>query len=138
MARKPKTGSIYLRGQTYWLKYYRNGQCFRESSRSNNYDDAERLLKQRQGEIVTGKFAGLTPERVRVSQLLEELIEDYREREIRSLEKCECRIRKNLIPAVGDIRATEFGTNHVKAYKRKRRCEKAANGTTAARLPAGL
>lgn len=129
MARKPRVGTIYRRGEVWWIKYYRSGRPFYESSRSDKYDDAERLLKRRQGEIVTGKFAGLEPERVRIVQLLEELIEDYRDREIRSLGKCECRIRKNLIPTLGEVRAAEFGTHHVKAYIRKRRREKVANAT---------
>ena len=127
--RKPKLGSIYQRGNVLWIKYYRSGQPIRESSHSDRYEDAELMLKRRQGEIAVGRFAGLKPERIRVRQLLEELIEDYRDREIRSLAKCECRIRKNVIPALGDIRAADFGTEHVKRYKRRRKREGAANAT---------
>ena len=128
-SRRPKLGSIYPRGNVLWIKYYRKGQPIRESSRSGDYEDALRLLKRRQGEIAVGKFAGLKPERIRVSELLEELIEDYRDREIRSLDKCECRIRKNLLPALGDARAADLGTQHIKRYKRQRRREGVANAT---------
>jgi hypothetical protein len=67
--RKPKLGSIYQRRKkqpdgsiitlsTWWIKYYRSGRPVRESSHSDNFAEAARLLKRRQGEIVTGKFAG--------------------------------------------------------------------------------
>ena len=50
MARNPKLGSIYQRGGVWWLKYDRNGMPYRESSGSESYTDAERLLKRRVGE----------------------------------------------------------------------------------------
>jgi len=70
--RRPKLGSIYQRTKkqpdgsvialpTWWIKYYRDGQPFRESSHSKDFAEAERLLERRQGEIVTGRFAGLEP-----------------------------------------------------------------------------
>jgi hypothetical protein len=30
--------SIYKRGKVYWIKYYRNGKPFRESTKSNKAD----------------------------------------------------------------------------------------------------
>ncbi len=41
---RPKFGSIYSRNRVWWIKYCRNGQPYRESSHSENYADAERLL----------------------------------------------------------------------------------------------
>jgi len=38
-------GSMYKRGNTYWLKYYRNGKPYYESSGSTKEADAKRLLK---------------------------------------------------------------------------------------------
>jgi len=131
MAKRPRFGSIYRRGRIWWIKYYRPGdpKPVRESSRSERRADAERLLKRRQGEIVTGKFIGLGPERITVSQLLDELIEDYRFREIRSLKQCVLRINKNLRPAVGKIRAAVFRTADIRKYIRQRREQGAANAT---------
>lgn len=40
-------GSVYLRGGTWWVKYYRAGQPSRESSHSCDRTVAERLLAQR-------------------------------------------------------------------------------------------
>ena len=37
----------------------------------------ERLLKRRLGEIVTGKFAGLGRERIRMAELLNDVVQDH-------------------------------------------------------------
>jgi hypothetical protein len=38
------TGHIYQRGRIWWVKYYRNGQAYFESSHSERAEEAERLL----------------------------------------------------------------------------------------------
>jgi hypothetical protein len=53
-------GMIYKRGNTFWIKYYRNGKPFYESSGSDKETDAKKLLKSREGSIVDGKFQGLS------------------------------------------------------------------------------
>jgi integrase len=128
-ARKPKLGSVYRRGSIWWIKYYHRGRCFRESSHSSNYEDAQRLLKRRQGEIVTGRFAGVGPERVTVGELLDDLLEDYRMRGRASLRMTEARLRKNLYPFFGELRAADFTSSHVRAYILRRQQEGAAAAT---------
>jgi integrase len=127
--RKPKLGSVYLRGSIYWIKYYRNGQPFRESSESEAYEEAERLLKRRQGEIVTGKFAGLTPERVRIGRLIDLVIEDYEDNGRRNLRDVKWRAERHLRPKLAEIRAADFGTNQIKRYVSDRRRAGAADAT---------
>ena len=48
-------GSIYKRGEVFWIKYYRHGKPYRESSKSDQITRAQRLLKKREGEIVEGE-----------------------------------------------------------------------------------
>jgi len=127
--RKPRTGSIYARGGTYWIKYYRRGQAFRESSHSDSYEEAERLLKRRQGEVVTGKFAGLTVERIRMAELFNDVVEDYVIKGRRSLAQLESRLKNHLRPAFGEIRAAEFSTGNIKRYIARRRHDEASNAT---------
>lgn len=62
-------GMIYKRGKTYWIKYYRNGKPYRESTRSHKETDAKRLLKRREGEISEGKLPGIYFDRVRFDEL---------------------------------------------------------------------
>lgn len=124
-------GSVYLRGDVYWIKYYRNGKPKRESSHSKKRDDALRLLKQRQGEIVTGKYIGVGPEKIRLSALFEMVIDDYIDKEKRDLYIVKKRIEKHLDSALGKVRAADFGTDHVKKYIRDRKAsaKKPSNAT---------
>src|SRR5262245_44038380 len=71
-------GRIYLRGKIWWVRYYRNGQEFNESSRSEKEADAKKLLKKRLGEIALGRFVGPKAEKVMLSDLAEDLFTDYR------------------------------------------------------------
>jgi len=128
-ARKPQLGSVYLRGEIYWIKYYCAGKPCRESSHSREYEDAERLLKRRQGEIVSGKFAGTAIERIRIAELFDDLVEDYRLNNRSSLVQLRSRIKKHLKSAFASIRAAELSTNHLKRYINIRLQAEAAHAT---------
>ena len=41
-------GSIYRRGEIYWIKYYRAGKAYYESAESTKELEAKRLLKLRE------------------------------------------------------------------------------------------
>jgi len=73
-----KDGHIYKRGTIYWLKYYRAGKPLYESTKSNREVDARRLLRRRLGQITEGAFLGLHPEKVRIDELANDLLNDYR------------------------------------------------------------
>jgi hypothetical protein len=62
-------GMICKQGKTYWIKYYRNGKPYFESSKSQKESDAKRLLKKREGEISLGKLPGVYFDRVRFDEL---------------------------------------------------------------------
>jgi hypothetical protein len=47
-------GSIYKRGPLWWVQYCRDGQRFRESTRSTVKEDAVRLLRNREGQLGIG------------------------------------------------------------------------------------
>ena len=40
---------IYKRGETYWVKYYRNGKPYYESSKSHKETDAEKTFETERG-----------------------------------------------------------------------------------------
>jgi integrase len=140
MAKKRGFGSVYhqkrrgLDGNmvslpTWWIKYSKGGQIFRESSGSYDRREAEKLLKKRLGEVVTGRFGGLKPERIKFVELANEVIEDYRENERATIADVERRLRLHLLPELGEIRAADFGTRDLKCYITKRRKDGAENAT---------
>ncbi len=130
MARRPNgTGSIYLRGRIWWVQYYRQGRPFNESSKSTEKADAEKLLRKRLGEIAEGRFQGLTPERITIRQICELVCEDYQISGKRSAATIAYRIQRHIVPAVGTVRASQFGSLHIQRYIARRREEGAADST---------
>ncbi|GAB4389923.1 MAG: hypothetical protein Kow0025_18470 [Thermodesulfovibrionales bacterium] len=112
-------GMIYLRGKTYWIKYYRNGKPFYESAKSGKESDAKRLLKSREGQIADGKFQGLRIEKIRFDELAEDLKRDYRVNSRKSLERAE-RSVKALAAYFGGVRAVDITTDRIQAFVDKR------------------
>ena len=112
-------GYVYKRGDIYWLKYYRHGKPYRESSKSDKITKAQRLLKKREGEIAEGKLPGIYFDKVTFNQLAEDFLTDYRINGKDTLSKAE-RSVKYLKEFFGDMKATEITTDKVKTYIDKR------------------
>jgi integrase len=123
------TGCVYLRGNVWWIKYHRNGRPSLESSRSSDRDEAERLLKVRLGDIASGRAIGNHPERVRMTELFEDVVDDYRIHRRASIDDVESRIKLHLGPAFGHLRAVDFTSSDVKRYVSNRRSQKAEDST---------
>lgn len=121
-------GSNYKRGQVFWIKYYRNGKPYRESTKSTKESDAKRLLKKREGEIADGRLPGIYFDRVRFDELAEDLVTDYRIRGLKSGQKVGISISR-LKGHFGGVKVPEVNTARIKAYIAQRLDEGAANAT---------
>jgi len=110
----PKTGGC-VEGETYWIKYYRNGKPYRESTHSSKITKADKLLKKREGEIAEGKLPGIYFDKVTFDELAEDFLTDYRINGRDTINKAE-RSVKYLKEAFGGMRATDITTAKVKAY----------------------
>jgi len=121
-------GSIYLRGKTYWIKYYRAGKPYRESSNSAKETDAKRLLKLREGQIEEGKFPGLRVEKILFDELAEDLITDYQMNGKKSLDRAELSI-KHLKAFFSGRKVRDIASDLIKSYMVQRQEESASNGT---------
>jgi integrase len=108
-------GSIYKRGNIYWIKYYRNGKPYRESSESKKEADAKRLLKKREGEISSGKLPGIYFEKVRFDELAESFLADYRINQKKSLERAEHSV-SHLKDSFEGFRIVDITTPRIQAY----------------------
>ena len=131
MSRPRGTGSIYLQkgSSVWWIKYYRNGRPYRESTHTPDLGKAKQFLKQRLAEITTGNFCGPRAERIRVEELAEDFLRDYRINGRKSISDAEGRWRLHLKPFFGNLRAVEVSSDLVARYVDDRQHAKAENAT---------
>jgi integrase len=108
-------GSIYKRGNVYWIKYYRNGKPYRESTKSLKEADAKRLLKKREGEISQGKLPGIYFDKVRFDELAEDFLRDYRINQKKSLVRAQ-RSVNHLKKSFEGFRVLDITTPQIEAY----------------------
>jgi hypothetical protein len=73
-------GSIYLRGGIYWVKYYRNGKPYRESTHLKTEKKAEKFLLMREGQVAAGLFPELRVEKTKFADLAKDYLLDQGER----------------------------------------------------------
>src|SRR6266568_2456776 len=130
--RRPKgTGSVYKRvdSPVWWIKYSRNGKAYRESSRTTDRHKAEKMLRHRLAEISFGAFIGPQAERVRVDELAEDLLRDYRINSRKSLDDVTARWTLHLRPFFGVLRAVDVTSERLARYVDARQKEGAKNAT---------
>ena len=124
---KDKDGTI-KESPVFWIKYYRAGKPYRESTHSEKEGDAKRLLKLREGQIAENRFPGLRVEKIRFEELAEDLINDYKVNNKKSIDRAE-RSVKNLQSFFEGIRAVDITTDRIKTYILQRQEEGIENGT---------
>jgi integrase len=121
-------GSVYKRGNTYWIQYYRHGKPYRESTKSKKEADAKRLLRKREGEISEGKLPGIYFDRVTFDELAEDFLRDYRINQRKSLARAE-RSTGHLKRYFEGYSAPNINSPRIGAYIESRLKEGAANAT---------
>jgi hypothetical protein len=117
-------GELKQRGRVWWIRYYRNGQRFEESSGSTKKGAAIDLLKIREGDGAHG--LPVTPKmgRLRFEEAAADVLNDYRTNGKRSVDEVERRIAKHLQPFFGGRRMTAITTAEVRAYIASRQGER--------------
>ena len=108
-------GMIYQRGEVFWIKYYRNGKPYRESSKSTKEQDAKRLLKKREGEIANGRLPGIYFDRIRFEEIAEDFLKDYRLNEKKSQAKAQ-RSVNHLAKFFEGFRVVDITTPKIQDY----------------------
>jgi len=121
-------GMIYKRGKVYWIKYYRSGKPFRESTKSHKAADAKRLLKKREGDDANGKLPGVYFDKVTFTELSEGFLLNYRLKEKKSLVRAG-RSVSHLKDHFEWLRAIEITTLKIQKYIEYRLEQEAANAS---------
>jgi integrase len=128
MSKKPQFGSIYRRGRVWWVKYYKDGRPFYESSESQKSTEAQRLLEQRRAEIYAGTHLDSTARRITVGELLDDLVRDYKIN-AKDHKWAEMVVRCHLQPPFGAVLAARLKASAVERYIELRQESGAANAT---------
>ena len=112
-------GELKRRGQIWWIRYYKNGRRYEESSGSTKDSDAKSLRRLREGDVESG--VAITPKvgRIRFDEAAKDVVNDRTNRK-RSLDDVERRIEMHLKPFFGNRRmAARDGTpRHVPEQRR--------------------
>ena len=116
-------GELRQRGKIWWIRYYRNGRRYEESSGSEKKGTAIDLLKIREGDGARG--VPVTPKigRLRFEEAAADVVNDYKTNGKRSLDEVERRIRLHLEPWFGARRLAALSTSDVRAYISKRQAD---------------
>ena len=123
-------GTIYERKNSkfLWIKYYKNGKPYAESTHSDKLEVARRLLKLREGEISQGRLPGICFDKVKINELLDDLITDYKLNQRKSQKRAE-QCKTHLEDFFGGMRCPDITTAKVKEYITQRLEQEAKNGT---------
>jgi len=116
-------GRIILRGQTWWIQYWRRGRQIRESSKSNQREEAEKLLARRMKEIWAERsgMAAFAPraEKIYIDELLDELEQNYKLEGGRAFPQFLSHL-KPIREAFADLRAVNLTVKMVNKYREQR------------------
>jgi len=121
-------GAIYKRGAVFWIKYYRDGKPYRESTKSDKETVAKQKLKLREGEIAAGKIPGILFDKAKFDGLAEDFLQDYRITEKKSLAMAE-RCVAHLQESFKGMKVVAITSPAISRYIAKRIEEGAANAT---------
>jgi len=124
---KRGSGTVYLRGKTWWIQYFVGNQRMQESSGSSDKAVAENKLKQKIGEVAAGKR--IVADRATVNDLCLLVLEDYRLRSLRDVKTVEWRYKAHVKRILGSLRTVRFGSSQVRQYVKTRRSEGASDTT---------
>jgi integrase len=120
-------GEVRQRGNVWWIRYYRSGKRYEESSGSEKKGAAIDLLKIREGDSARG--LPVTPKvgRLRFEEAAADVENDYSANGKRSLPDVKSRIKNHLTPYFGGRRMVSITTADVNAFIVKRQEAHASN-----------
>lgn len=122
-------GSVYKRGNIYWIRYRKDNKNFFESSKSKKKAVAESMLRKREGRIEDGLDPGAGYDKVTYETLRENLIDDYlNPKKPKNIERLNASL-KHLDSYFKGLKINRVTTSKVKAYRTFRLEEGACNGT---------
>jgi integrase len=121
-------GSLFGRGNVWWVKYYQNGRPIRERTGAMKETEAKRVLKEREGRVAMGQPVLRRADRISYEEVAKDLREHYQTTGTRNMEEAEYRL-KHLDGFFAGQRIAGINPARIIAYVAKRQEEGAANAT---------
>ncbi len=123
-------GTIYKRGEIWYVSLWADGRQIQKSSGSTKRQDAVRLRDQLLGKKVRGEMGYAAAAKVTCGELLDDLIE-YGKFNIKpsTAKLWQWVISANIRPYFGDLKVAKLTTEKLKNYRRKRLAESRSEST---------
>jgi integrase len=122
-------GSKYPRGGVWWVKYYQFGRPIRESTKSSDERQADKLLLKRGAAIEEGRTINPQVNRCKVDKLLDLVVTWYRVKSKKDLDHVERRVKLHLRPFFGGRAAGSVTSELLLDYVAKRQRAGAKDAT---------
>lgn len=107
---------------TWHIQFSVNGKQYRESTHTDSYNAAQKYLKRRITEVTTGKFHGIKVDRTLISELLDDVVADYKLKDRHSVNKmARPLVEKRLKPHFGRMRASNIKVPAIRDYVQERK-----------------
>lgn len=124
---KSRKSKQVRQSRIFWIKYYRNCKAERENTHTTNFAAAKRLLQSREDDVARGIPVSAKLGRVKIDELTEDVITNYRINRKKSLSDLERRLRKHVLPFFGGRRAVSITTSSIERFILARQDSGAAN-----------
>ena len=129
MPRGTGTGSIFRRGRIWWCRVHVDGRPVDQSSRSDNYETAKRLLAKMNGQKVRGELGGV-PADLKMKAILDSFVQALTVRVgAKTLEIQTLVVNAHLVPFFGEMRPGKITTDKLMKYREQRGAAKTSKGT---------
>jgi integrase len=120
-------GTIYKRGNIWWVKIRVDGRPVYESSESTKKSDAIELRDKMLAKRHRGELTGGSPAKVLIGELLDDVLKSDIKASTRYIwEKV---IEKSIRPFFGALKASRLSTDQMDAYRKKRKSAGRADST---------
>jgi integrase len=116
-------GSKYQRGGIWWVKFYQFGRPIRESTKSSEEREADKLLLKRTAAIEEGRTINPKVNKCKIDALFDMVVTDYRVKKRKTLKDTEGRIKNHLKPFFGGRTAISITTDLITKFIEKRQNE---------------
>jgi integrase len=127
MSQANGTGTIYLRGNIWWVSVFVDGKRVSKSSKSEKKADAVKLRNQLLAKKERGELRGDVSQKILISELLDDVLKSDIKESTRYIWKKV--VAKNIRPFFGHIPARRLSTDLMEDYREKRKAEGRSDAT---------